>query len=198
MTKQDWHKKHRQKRKDKKTETKTRREQIEHASLKPSYNSRIRQEYIDQDYTDKLDDTVKNCKLPNGEMVTELEYLSLFMEEWNNGSVGAQADAEQNNFHRTAEEVKECTDRNNHRNADLYGILRNKADRKNNKKLLSYEALTSTTMDSSNHNSRMEDELSKDINPASMEEAYVNFLESKEIEAMIQEYDLAMEKFTEI
>ena len=121
-------------------------------------------------------------------MVTELEYLSRFMEEWNNASVGSQSKAENNAFHRTAEEVKDCTDRNNQRNNDMHGILRNKADRKNNKKLLSYESIVNAT----DPTKTLENELSKDINPASIEDAYVDFLESKQIEAMIEEYDQAM------
>jgi hypothetical protein len=74
------------------------------------------------DYIGKLDDTKKSYKLPNGKMVTELEYLSLFMKEWNNGEVGKQSEAKNNNMHRTAKEVKDCTDRNNARNRDEYSI----------------------------------------------------------------------------
>lgn len=98
---------------------KSRRNKVKHASLKTRYNSRIRQEAIDMDYLDKLDDTVKNCKLPNGEMATEMEYLSRFMEEWNNASVTKQSEAENNTFHRTAELTKDCTDRNNARQRDI-------------------------------------------------------------------------------
>lgn len=172
---------------------KPRRAQVKHASLKPKYNSRIRQEFLDADYIDQLDDTIKNCKLPNGEMVTELHYLSLFMEEWNNASVGKQSEAEKNVFHRTAEEVKDCTDRNNKRNGDLYGRLRNKADRNNNKRLISYEAMVNTT----DPTKSLENELSKDVNPQTMENAYIDFLESKQIEAMLEEYDMAMGIFNE-
>lgn len=178
----------------KKDGKKPRRDQVPHASLNPKYNHRIRQEYIDQDYIDQLDDTVKNCKLPNGEMVTELEYLSSFMEEWNNASVGKQSEAENNRFHRTAQEVKDCTDRNNHRNGDMYGIARNKADRKSHNgkrishKLLSYETLLQTPESTES----FENELSRDINPMSVEDAFVNYIESKEIAAMIEEYDQAL------
>jgi hypothetical protein len=91
-----------------------------HASLTKKNNSRIRQEYIDLDYVNELDDTVSNCELPNGDMVTEKEYMSLFMKEWNNAGVGKQEDAKDNVFHRTAKEVKDCTDRNNSRNRCTY------------------------------------------------------------------------------
>lgn len=103
---------------------KTKRSSVKHASLIPRYNSRIRQEYLDLDYVDKLDNKAENCKLPDGRMVTELEYMSLFMKEWNNAGVGAQSKAEDNAFHRTAKDVKECTDRNNHRNNDEFGVAR--------------------------------------------------------------------------
>lgn len=100
---------------------KNRRQSVKFASLKKEYNSRIRQEYLDQDYLDVLDDTVKNVKLPDGTMVTQLEYIAIFMKEYNNAGVGKQSDAKDNKFHRTAKEVKDCTDRNNRRNRDQYG-----------------------------------------------------------------------------
>jgi len=102
----------------------SRRSKIKHASLEPRYNSRIRQEYIDIDYVDELDDTKRNVKLPNGEMVTEREYMSRFMDEWNNAGVGPQHDPKRNGLHRTVEEIKDCTDRNNKRNNDLQGQMK--------------------------------------------------------------------------
>ena len=103
---------------------KPRRSSVKNASLKKQYNSRIRQEYIDMDYIDKLDDKTKNCKLPDGTMVTELEYIAIFMKEWNNGGVGKQSEAKKNKLHRTPKQVKDCTDRNNQRNRDEYAIAK--------------------------------------------------------------------------
>ena len=108
---------------------KPKRSKVKNPSLKKGYNSKIRQEYIDMDYIDKLDDTVRNCELPDGTPCTELEYMSLFMKEWNNASVVGVKDktdktAKENKFHRTAKEAKECTDRNNARNRCTYGILK--------------------------------------------------------------------------
>lgn len=100
---------------------KTIRSKDPHSSLNKRFNTRIRQEYIDMDYLHKLDDTKKIVKLPNGEMVTEKEYLSLFMNEWNNASVAKQSKSKKNKFHRTAKQAKTCTDRNNDRNRDQYG-----------------------------------------------------------------------------
>lgn len=103
---------------------KPKRDKIKHASLNPKYNSKIRQEYIDMDYIDKLDDTIKNCKLPNGKKVTEKEYMSIFMSEWNNAGVGKQENARSNAFERSKKRVKESTDRNNQRNNDTWGKMR--------------------------------------------------------------------------
>lgn len=104
-----------------KKEKKSIRSKIKNASLKKQYNSRIRQEYLDLDYIHKLNDTKKTCQLPDGTKVTELEYMAIFMKEWNSGGVGKQKEAKKNKLHRTAKDVKTCTDRTNARNRDQYG-----------------------------------------------------------------------------
>lgn len=68
----------------------------------------IRQEYLDYDYLDKLNQE-------------ELEWLADFNSEYLNANVGKQSEAKKNRFHTTPELVKDCTDRNNHRNACIYG-----------------------------------------------------------------------------
>lgn len=88
-----------------------RRKSVKNPALNKKYNSRIRQEYIDQDYLHKLSEE-------------ELKYLNDFMSEWNNAAVGKQSEAEKNKFHKTAKEVKDCTDRNNKRNSDEYGVAK--------------------------------------------------------------------------
>jgi len=115
----------------KKKNPNNRRKDVKHASIEKRYNSRIRQEYIDMDYLDQLDDTIKNCTMPDGTPCTELEYISSFMREWNNAGIvnGSVKDktntkAKKNKFHRTSTEAKACTDRNNHRNRDMYGIAK--------------------------------------------------------------------------
>lgn len=75
----------------------------------------IRQEYLDYDYLDKLNQE-------------ELEWLADFNAEYLNANVGKQSEAKKNRFHNTPELVKDCTDRNNHRNACIYG----KAKARNN------------------------------------------------------------------
>jgi len=114
----------------KKKNPNNKRKNVKHASLKKRYNSRIRQEYLDMDYIDQLDDTKKNCELPDGTMVTEMEYMSLFMKEWNNASIAEDSvkdktdeAAKENKFHRTSKEAKTCTDRNNERNRGKINTL---------------------------------------------------------------------------
>ena len=76
----------------------------------------IRQEYMDYDYIDKLDDKTK-------------QWLADFTNEYYNASVGKQKDKGKNNrFHKSKKEVKDCQHRNNLRNNDVYG----KAKAKNN------------------------------------------------------------------
>jgi len=142
----------------------SRRDKIPTAPLKKEYNTKIRQEYIDIDYTDKLDNTKKVHKLPDGTMVSELEWMSIFMKEWNNGNVSKQSQAKKNKFHRTAKEVKECTDRTNMRNRDQYGVAKalKMIDR------LDYEALL-----------RKKEYLDKkkSLNPAFVEDAMIDYLD---------------------
>lgn len=103
---------------------KQRRDKVKYPSLDVRFNTRIRQEYTDLDYVNKLDDTKKVHKLPNGQMVTEKEWMSIFMSEWNNASVPKQAEASKGKLHRSKKRIKECTDRNNDRNNDVYGIAK--------------------------------------------------------------------------
>lgn len=102
---------------------KTKRSKEKYPALKKNVNSRVRQEYIDYDYLDKLSPEEK-------------AWLNDFSEEYINASVGKQSEADQNRFHNTAELVKDCTDRNNARNRCIYGEVRNKVG---NTKLLNYE-----------------------------------------------------------
>lgn len=154
----------------------SRRDQVRHPALKQKFNSRILSEHIDYDYLDQLSNE-------------ELDWLNKFTEEFHKASY--KHDGTDIQDYDTY--GKDSNDRNNAQNRCLYGHLRNKADRYNNQKLLSYESLVQST----DPTKSLENELSKEVNPASMEEAYVDFLESKEIEAMIQEYDQAMLSFRE-
>lgn len=72
----------------------------------------IRQEYVDYDYVDKLSDYEK-------------QWLADFTIEHYNASVGKQKDeGKDNRFMKSKEDIKDCTDRNNWRNNDVYGKKR--------------------------------------------------------------------------
>jgi len=97
------------KKNEKKGRKTTRRSQVKYPALDPAYNPKINREYFDVDYVDQLNDKEK-------------EWLNAFEEEFSNAAVGKQSEAEKNRFHKTKEEVKECTDRKNARQRCLYGI----------------------------------------------------------------------------
>lgn len=89
---------------------KTPRNKVKHPGLKKQYNSKLKQEYLDQDYISQLSEEEK-------------QFLSDFNEEY----YGANLDfknLENNRFHKTKEEKKACTDRNNARNRCIYGIAK--------------------------------------------------------------------------
>lgn len=159
---------------------KKRRDQTPNAALQKSYTPRVRQEYLDYDYLDQL----------NAE---ELAWLNKFTEEYLNAS-----------FKRDGTDIqsyekygKDSNDRNNSRNRDLYGNLKNKDNKFKNNKLLDYEELANTDGYTGEGYNIVEKELSRDINPRSIEAAYVEFLDYKQVEEMMLEYDLAMEQFSE-
>lgn len=68
---------------------------------------KVRREFLDQDYLKTLNDK-------------ELAWLSKFMGEY----YGANLDFKnlRKNIHRTKKLKKECTDRNNRQNNDLFGV----------------------------------------------------------------------------
>lgn len=171
------------------------RSQVKNPALKKKYNSRILHEYIDYDYLDQLDEK-------------DLQWLNKFTEEFHKASYKHDS-TDIHDYNKVLRDEtgaaikddkgkdmtygKDSNDRNNAQNRCQYGNLRNKADRNNNKKLLNYEAL----VNASDPSNPTELEHPTGHNPAIMENAYIDFIESKEIEAMIQEYDIAMEKFSE-
>lgn len=169
--------------KESKTKLK-RRSQVKNPALIKRYNHRLRQEYLDYDYLDKLSEE-------------ELTWLNKFSEEYNNDNyetVDGQLDENGNkildptkNIHQTQEHKKALDDANNARNRCQYGQLKNKTDKFKNTKLLNWDFDTLV----------IENHLSREINPRAIEDAYVNFLESKSITEMLEEYDQALSEFSE-
>jgi len=89
---------------------KPKRSKKKHAALDPAYNIKLRYDLIDYDYLDKLSEE-------------ELDWLNKFQKEYVNASVGKHSEAaESDQLHNTPELAKDCTDRNNWRNNDIYGV----------------------------------------------------------------------------
>lgn len=156
--------------KKQKNPKRVRRDRIKHAALKKPYTPRVRQEYLDYDYLDQLSDE-------------ELDWLNKFTEEYLNASF-KHDDSDLQSYEKYG---KDSNDRNNARNRDLYGALKNKDNKFKNNKLVNIDNVAG----------EVENELSREINPQAMENAYIEYLDFKEQEEMMLEYDLAMEQFTE-
>jgi len=80
-----------------------RRQRKRNAALDPRYNLKIRQELIDYDYLNKLDEK-------------ERAWLNKFTEEYTNASFNTDKP-----LHKTKKRVKDCYTRNNHRNVCILG-----------------------------------------------------------------------------
>lgn len=141
---------------------KTRRSSVKNPALKKPYTTRVRQEYLDYDYLDQLNED-------------ELEWLNKFTDEYLNDS-----------FKRDGTDIqpyekygKDANDRNNARNRCLYGALKNKDNKFQNKKLLNYDNIVGD----------IENELSREVNPKNIEDAYIEFLDhhaSETAESLLQ------------
>lgn len=91
---------------------KKKRDITAHPGLDKKLFSKVKQEYHDMDYINQLDDKSK-------------KWLSQFMEE----HLGAQLDPDtlknkynRKAFHKTKKMRKDCFDRNNARQRDIYGL----------------------------------------------------------------------------
>ena len=139
--------------KKKQQRKKTKRSKVENPALNKQYNSKIRNEYLDYDYIDKLSEEEK-------------KWLNDFTEEYLNASVGSQKEAFKNRFHNTPEMVKDCTDRNNSRNRCVYS-----------------KAVATETILRYDYNTIHEliEEKENKVNPEYMEDALIEFIDSKNI-----------------
>lgn len=88
---------------------KLRRNQIKHPALRPEYNPRNRAELIDMDYLSELSQE-------------ELAWLNKFMEEYNGANMNFKN--LKKNLHNNKRLKKDCTDRVNARNRDLFSIAK--------------------------------------------------------------------------
>jgi hypothetical protein len=153
---------------------KKRRDEAKHPNLKHEYNPRVRHEYMDWDYLDTLPPDAK-------------DFLNQFAGEY----YGAAFKKDGTDIQSYEKYGKDANDRNNARNRCLYSSLKNRGDR-NNKNLLDYDWIAS-----SENKLSLDDKFNAGADPRHIENAYIDFLEMKEIEAMMQEYDLAMLAFSE-
>lgn len=86
---------------------KTKRDRKKNPGLDKHLFSRVKQEYHDYDYVDKLSDKDK-------------EWLSTFTEEY----LGARLNHKKKKLHRTKKMKRDCFNRNNARQRDTYSIAR--------------------------------------------------------------------------
>lgn len=138
--------------KKKNPKRKKKRNQEVYPNLKKGLNSRVRQEYLDMDYIDKLSPDEK-------------AFLDKFAGEYYGGSFnkdGTDLTANDNEGYR------EAYDRNNARNRCLYGQVRNKVGAT---KLLNYDDVKNV----------VEEHMAKDINPNNIEDAIINYLDEKAV-----------------
>lgn len=97
----------------------SRRDNTKYPMFDPSLSPKVRREYMDVDYIDKLSEE-PTIEMPDGSIISEKEWLHKFLSERD----GASLDFKnlENNLHNTKELKKDCTDRNNARNRCLYGV----------------------------------------------------------------------------
>lgn len=126
----------------------SKRSRTKYPGLKPRLTSRVRQEYWDFDYIDKLDDASK-------------EFLNRFIEE----ELNSQFKNDGSDFSKTKEERKRIYDANNAKNRDMLGLVKGKVA---NTKLLEYGA-------------NIENELAEEINPHNLETAFVDYIDTKQM-----------------
>lgn len=150
------------------------RNKSKYPALNPSLNTRIRREYNDLDYIDKLNPEEK-------------AWMNKFMAEFLNADIildeNKKLDPEQN-IHKDPKYKKLNYDSNNFRNRDQYGLIKAKVA---NTKLINYE----------NAINIVEEHLSRDVNPSNMENAYLDFIEYKELEDFIKQYQTFMKTYNE-
>lgn len=130
----------------------TRRSRVKYPALTKGYNSRIRSEYLDMDYIDKLSESEK-------------EFLNKFSEEWVNASFKKTPNGNysRKNLHTTKAQRKECYDRNNARNRCTHSIARATGLKVNSDYSQIHELVESKGIN----------------NPDFMEDALIDFIDSK-------------------
>lgn len=109
----------------------------------------------------------------------ELDWLNKFSEEY----INAKFNNDETDIDQTPEGRKASYDRNNARNRCLYSQLK---VRRMNDKLLNYDDVVNIVEDS------------QDLAPKYMEDAYIDYMDEKNIDKMLEQYDIAMASFSEV
>jgi hypothetical protein len=128
--------------------TKSRRDQTQYPNLDRRLYSRAKQEYLDQDYLNDLNDEEK-------------AWLDQFLGEYLNASF----ENDETDLHQDDEQKKDVYSQNNARNRCLYGQLKTKVGPT---KLLNYDIVKNM----------VEEEFSKEVDPNNIEDAMINYLDS--------------------
>lgn len=119
---------------------------------------KVRAEYNDFDYLDQLNDEEK-----------------AWLNKFNNEYLNASFEHDDTDIQSYEKYGKDSNDRNNARNRCLYGQLKNTSQ---NKRILKYDSLN-------NLDTKIEEMQSNFVD---VEAAYVDYLDYKEVEEMINEY----------
>lgn len=119
---------------------------------------KVRAEYNDFDYLDKLSEEEK-----------------AWLNKFNNEYLNASFEHNETDIQSYEKYGKDSNDRNNSRNRCVYGQLKNNKS----KKLVNYDNLSSDTKD------KIEEMRTNSVN---VEDAYIDYLDYKEVEEMMKEY----------
>jgi len=128
----------------------TKRSKKKHPYLEPRLNSRVRQEFLDYDYIGDLSEEEK-------------DFLNKFSGEFYGGTFSKDgSDITANDV----EGYRASYNRNNARNRDLFGLIRNRVGAT---KLLNYDNVINI----------VEDQLARGISHDNIEDAIIDYLDNK-------------------
>jgi hypothetical protein len=153
---------------------KTKRSQHPYPNLEPGLNSRVRQEYMDADYIDQLNDAEK-------------AWLNQFYGEFYQGTLVLDDSNEiipTKNLHKDPSYKKDIYDANNARNRCQYGRIKARVA---NTKLLNYDDVINL----------VEQQMLIADGEASVENAYNEYLAHGEMKHIIREYEDFMKSYRE-
>lgn len=116
----------------------------------------------------------------------ELDWLDKFTGEYYGASFNED---DSKNIQSKEKYKKDCEDRNNARNRDTYSIVKNRVNVAVSKALVNYDDIVNREINPISN--------PEGHNPRNLENNYIDFIEGKQIEAMLFEYDIAMKNFNE-